>query len=172
MVVRHPERIELRSVPPGPDPQPQAPAADLIDRGRELGKDRWTVESRARDERTEFDALGRLRDSREGRPGFPRREPGTGEWVAVRVVSFITDSITQESLPLPHRSSRSEAASPFPSLSITASQRALHCIKGRRYSPCSRGPWNGESSGSPLYLFCHRQRSGLYIDRTLIDDQH
>ena len=55
-------------VPPGPDPQRQAPAADVVDGDRLLEQDRGMAERVARHEHTQADARRPRRDRREQGP--------------------------------------------------------------------------------------------------------
>src|SRR6476659_2681494 len=72
MVERQPERTELFLVPPGPERGDEPACAQLVDGGSLPREDAGRVKGRARDERSQLDALGDLREPRERRPAVPR----------------------------------------------------------------------------------------------------
>ena len=65
------EGLVLGLVPPGAEPQHDAPAADLVEGVGHLRQQRRVAEARAGDERPEVDAAGRLRHRAEHRPHLP-----------------------------------------------------------------------------------------------------
>src|SRR5581483_8484429 len=80
VVERHPERPELRLVPPGPHAEDETTAAHLVDGRGHLRDQSRRMETEARDERSELDPLGRGGERREQRPRLPR--PTLGATVA------------------------------------------------------------------------------------------
>jgi hypothetical protein len=72
VVVPQAERAILGVVPPGAEPENEAPAGDLVDRRCHLRDQSRRMKRCARHERAEADALGRGRQRCEQRPCFPR----------------------------------------------------------------------------------------------------
>ena len=70
VIGRIPERLELRVVPAGSDPEDQAAAADVVECGRHLRLERRVAEPGAEHDRAQLDTLGRLRDRRKDRPAL------------------------------------------------------------------------------------------------------
>ena len=68
VVLREPERVVLRVVPPGPEAEDQPTAAHLVGGRGHLGDERRAPEARAQDERADLDAFGRGCERAHDRP--------------------------------------------------------------------------------------------------------
>ena len=70
VVLREPERVVLRVVPPGPEAEDQPSTAHLVGGRGHLGHERGVAEARAQDERADLDAFGRGGEGAHDGPGL------------------------------------------------------------------------------------------------------
>ena len=102
VVEREAEGAKLGLVPAGAEPEHEATAADLVDRGGLLGQQRRVVEVRARHERPELDPGGDGGDGAHQRPCLPR-PARIAVGPAIEEVLAEPDRVEAEVLDGPHQ---------------------------------------------------------------------